>query len=176
MTMMTQRHLLSSTMVLWGILFGWLSLITRTATACDCVALTFNDQFDAAPFVDAVYIYGRANVDNSGNFDSLMDEDDIALDKNQDPFQDSYFLIWIWMPLKGCMGAGTYEILVSEPVGASCGISPEPGWYMLATWNDSNAGYRRMSLCGMWRPWDTINDATWLYADSNKDACPTPVP
>ena len=82
MTMMTQRHLLSSTMVLWGILFGWLSLISRTATACNCEPHTFNEEFDAAPFVDAVINFGQANIDDNGNFVSLMDEDDIA---NQDP-------------------------------------------------------------------------------------------
>ena len=56
MTMMTRRHLVSSTMALWGILFGWLSLISRAAMACDCEPHPFNVEFDAATFVDAVLL------------------------------------------------------------------------------------------------------------------------
>ena len=167
MTMMTQRHLLSSTMVLWGILFGWLSLISRTATACDCEPRTFNEEFDAAPFVDAVINFGRANIDDNGNFVSLMDEDDIA---NQDPTQDSYFLMKILVSYKGCAVAGSFEIIASDPVGAGCGISPEPGSYLLGTYR--TVGFRRISLCLMTRPLDTVNPANWAYAESNRDTCP----
>ena len=167
MTLMTQRHLLSSTMVLWGILFGWLSLISRTATACDCVPRTFNQEFEVAPFVDTVINFGRANIDVNGNFVSLMDEDDIA---NQDPTQDSYYWMLILVSFKGCAVAGTFEIIASDPVGAGCGISLEPGSYLLGTYG--TVGSRRMSLCLMTRPLDTVTPANWLYVAANSDTCP----
>ena len=167
MTMMTQRHLLSSTMVLWGILFGWLSLISWTATACDCEPRSFNVEFDAAPFVDAVYNSGRAIIDDNGNFVRLMDEDDIA---NQDPTQDSYYLMLILVSFKGCAVVGTSEIIASDPVGAGCGIALERGNYALGT--SRTGGFRRASLCLMARPSDTVTLANWAYAQSNSDTCP----
>ena len=93
-----------------------------------------------------------------------MDEDDIM---NQDLTQDSYFLMKILVSYKGCVVGGSFEIIASDPIGAGCGISPEPGLYLLGTYH--TVGFCRISLCLTTRPPDTVNPANWAYAESNRD-------
>ncbi|KAL7560275.1 hypothetical protein ACA910_016576 [Epithemia clementina (nom. ined.)] len=162
--------------------FGWLPLLfvlscfflsSSSVDACSCILRykTFEETFDEADHLDAIYIFGQVKVNpRTGRFAGYVDPDDPVDDINA----DIYFLAYNWKSYKGCSREGSYEIYESGGNSGVCGVSPTPGWYVAESYKSSGnqiAGLKRLQLCNYLSEWQDFTYDQYVYAQANKDQC-----
>ena len=157
---------------------------------------SFQQSFDNATYVDAIYIYGRAIIDDNGTFVRLVgnssdDNEHNGTIKNMTALRpppiaeglsstfiepkDVYYLAYNAISYKGCAKEDVYEILVTINQGNLCGLNPSRGWYLMETTKTTTTttkfGFRRMALCRLNIPWMMLNYQNYTYAQDNKEVC-----
>ena len=167
MTMQTTHVLNVVTTLMLGLAMLW-----TTSSACSCFPATFQELYDAADYVDAVYLFGEATVDDNGEFSGLVDTEATNVPTPAPAFagRDIPFLVYISISFKGCSTEGQHELFVSVDQVNLCGVvDPRPGWYIMETQLDTTIGKRRMTLCDLRRRWGSFTWDEYHYAIDNQE-------
>ena len=166
-----------------------LLFVTSTTHACSCFAAPYDEMFQLAVDVSAIYIAGIAKVTDTGEYAGMMDDNNnnnevttsnVVVSSSSPPEQlpsffdrDVHFFAYHWFSYKGCGGTPeTFEIIVSNEHESLCGVNPKPGWYIMETHLDSTSGHRRMTHCNMRIPWNEFTVEMYQYFEQHKqDTC-----
>ena len=149
------------------------SLVLSFTNACKCKGdLTFEEKFDEAENVDALYIYGRIHV-RDGKFDRFVDSNIPAVDDISNTHEDTiHYLAYRWKSFKGCSGPTRQTtVLNTASYSAACGVSLEKGWYVLGSTTDDSQTPRQQHIysCGLIQPWKSLTYEEYKYAMDNSE-------